>query len=487
MQPQTLIPNLPQELLYPCITGSSSLVEHRALKIFLCSHVKGTCKNLYKQVDLCWQTCQQALSKDWNIDPMSLTCPFVYNWVRGVPKITDQTLYDMLTSSFSLEINGQDKEILMKPVIPRYLTSVHKSYMAFTQSRFQGDATIIDVKTKKLVGEISGNREKKVLLYHQNIQPIFYENGMFALFMSGGLRTLHYYAMSETGLSLQLKIDCPFSCIGSMYLLNDHIIFQTLDGLVSVSIKEFIHSEKFTYIQSKSIPGLICTLEVFDQKIVLFEEKSKNYLCVTTTIQNEKPEFRYKKLEVTELNRNVIHRLPRVFYHTLHFAFSLTFKDLNEYTVHAISKKELDSLDAPIRLLSYPQQGISKLCQFKDAVILCTIKMGDPLKFQTLNIVESQLTLTCLDIANANDYKFNRLDCIYAHLDRLFLIGVLTKNIEQGIPEPSNYLVIVNMETRSVENKYLLKLDFQPEIISIKPGSLYILNAGNQTIIEVKY
>jgi hypothetical protein len=83
MQPTNPLSNLLPELLFSCMTGSQYITDRAALKVFLCSRVQRTCKDLNKKVDDCWQACFAALIQH----SPKLSLQFVKKWIVGKSKL----------------------------------------------------------------------------------------------------------------------------------------------------------------------------------------------------------------------------------------------------------------------------------------------------------------------------------------------------------------------------------------------------------------
>lgn len=495
--------SLPNEILFQCVTGSANYTNHQLIKNLILSgtQVKSTCKDLHIKIEKCWKTCLDALWHEWKIchslhhskeqfvKQLSSSPSLLLNWVDGKPKISWQSLYATLKDGFFLEINPEAEDSLLKMIstcgddsIPTLWTSMAgKNAVAFTRSTPFGDASIIDLKARKFIGELLGHADRK-LIFDQEIKPIFYKNEVIILFKLGHkLTEIAYYEIETKEISLKKSFRIS-QHISSMDLFNDHLVLQAHDESWSLTTNIMVLS----LVDIKFVPPThtIWTspfrLEVFKDRILMFryfENLAFHTLCI------EEGKLKFNCLKVDK-NNYIKTSSTQTLYYNNSYAFYISYTG-KDYSIGAIPLSELNTPDAGLsHFNSVHRGGFAKLFQFKDSVILCSGKMGEPLEFHHVDAKNGKIKMITLSIRGTQNYKFNRIDYVYTHLDKLFIIGVLAKD---EISIPSNYLVIVNMETNSFESKHLLNLDIHPTLIATDLGRLYIFNPDKKNIIQIKY
>lgn len=496
---------LPNEILFHCVTGYSSYSNHQAIKHLICSgnHVKSTCKDLHEKIEKCWNSSLDALWQEWKTCPslkhfskeqfvkqISASPRILLNWVDGKPEISGQSLFATLKDGFSLEIKPEDEDSLLEislcgdyPIPTHWTSLANQSTVAFTRSTPFGDATFFNLKTGKSIGALVGQADRK-LIFNQDIKPIFYKNEMIISFKLGPeLSEIAWYEIESEKISHKKSVSISQK-ISSIYLFNDHLIFQAHDvsWSLTTNIKVLSLSDLKFIPPSHTIWPSPFSLEFFKDRILMFryfEGLVFHTLCI------EKGNLKFNRYKA-EGNNSVRYTSTQTFYYNSNHAFFITCTTGKDHSISAISLSELNSSDAALTpFSSLPKMGFAKLIQFKNTVILCSGKMGSPLQFHHVDAKNGEIELTPFSIHDTHDYKFIRIDCVYAHLDKLFIIGVLAKDVE--MPAPTNYLVIVNMETKSMESKHLLNLDMHPEIIATGVGCLYIFNPEKKNILQIKY
>ena len=206
MNPFTPLPN---ETFIHCISGHS-LLDRKALKIFICSGVKlkSTCKDLSSQVDQCWNQCLDGLAHAWQTDlKMSRNSyQFIYNWITGKSKMTEQTLHHLLKNGFSLAMKPNDENHFIDMARnPSYYLTVpyfwafhpNKDIISFSRFTTYGDASFFNIQTGKFLGEILGNARNHLYFDHE-IKPIFYKNDVIILFQGASIEIRLYEIKDDT-------------------------------------------------------------------------------------------------------------------------------------------------------------------------------------------------------------------------------------------------------------------------------------------------
>lgn len=514
MQPQNFLTSIPQELVFPCVTGYFNPSNRIAVRNLICSgiRVKSTCKDMHEKIEKCWKISLEALWEDWKscaslrnfsketfIKQMKPS--LVLNWIDGKPEIGKQSLHDFLKNGFALDMTPKDEARLLEisdgcdHAVPYFWSShLSQDIVAFTRYTLFGDAIFFNVKTGKFIGEICGG-VGKTLLFNRHIKPLFYKDTIIVLFQRVlGSAGLDFYAIEDGKLSLKKSVSLSLESLFSMDLFNDLLVFQVEDRHPSrniirvISLEDLDSSPTAVFISPSLIWPSFFIMEAFKEKVVMFRDGKKGLVCESMQIEDRNLKFNRHPVEGKGLVNQLFSEFRPIFYYAGNYAFFLTCNIGREHTVSAISTEELNSSDPALTPLnSLPQEGFARLVQFKDSVILCSGKMGAPLKFQTVEVMNGEIKITPLLVHGVEDYKFNRLDCIHAHLDKLFLIGVLAKDSSRWIPEPYNYLVTINMESQAIENKYRLALDMYPRIMTTAPGCLYISNPQKHNIFKIKY
>lgn len=494
MQPQNFFSYIPQELLIHSATGNPGRFGIRDF-IHAFIPLKRTCKELNARIE---KICLEVLFEEWRTSPTlaniskeqfvtKLKPPFrfVMNWIEGKPAISETSLLETLGDGFSLKIRDAEKsrilEISKEPCIqvPAFWTSQPgQDIVAFTRASAHGDATFFNIKTGKYIGEILGELDDR-LIFTEKIQPIFYEDHIIILFQTPLRDDLAFYEIEESKITFKTKTQLPPCPIRSMRLYNDLLIFEYgyrfFNHISLASIEDLRSARANPYITPNLSWPSSLILKVLGDKVMLFWKDNNGLTCQTMRLKEGELEFSKRQMDGNRIGGLSFREFSPGFYYQDHHAFFLSADMGREYTISAISTED-HALFSPVFALL--QNDIAKLVQFKDFVILCSGNRGAALQLQTLEIVNGQIKTTPLAILGIQDYKFNRLDSVHAHLDKLFLMGV---------HENDNYLVIVNMETKKVESKHLLKLSCSPKMIATALGRLYIFNPGRNNILQIQY
>lgn len=481
MQTQNLLSSIPQELLYPCVASSVSDFIYKSIP------VKCTCKDLQKKIQVVLEGLLKPIWDDLNTYPSfnqeTASLQFIARWLDGNPKITQVTLHDLLKNGFSLTL--PDGYPIKKEVPSRWISDKERDTEVFIDKGVYGDTTFFNAKTKKWIGAIS-NELMKILLCGQNIKPLFHQDDILLVYSITTGIMISIVAAND--LSSKQDVGIALRNVYSNGIFKDHIILknQTVNGMMLNALK--INDLTAPNFARAELPWQSHNnLTYLKEKILIWDANNEGLFYQTMTLSEGK--FLSHLGEIPG-NGPVNTANPsdcNLFYSNLH-AYFIYKAQGNHYAINGFSIEDLNSSDlalAPLTPLT--KGGFAQLVQFKDAVILCAGKMGDPLTFESIEVSNGEIITFPLKIEGTENYKFNRLDSAYIYLDKLLLIGVLTKDIDQGIPEPSNYLVTVNLKTKQMEQKHLLALDIQPTIIEASTGFLYILNSTKNNIIQIQY
>ena len=265
-----------------------------------------------------------------------------------------------------------------------------------------------------------------------------------------------------------------------MNLFKEYLVFQTEERSMrnytirAFSLDEIKDFKTPTLISPRLIWSSQLTLGVFKENLMLFRKGTTGFTCRTLDIEKGKITLSRHTVE----KNGVIQHAPAenpTFYRTDDHAFFLFTSTAKDYKVRAVSNQ------APISYAtSLPLEGFGKLIQVGKTVMLCSTSPETPLKFQTLEVIKDEVKITPLMIEGVENYKFDRITCTYAHLDKLFLIGSMDRC-------PNSHLIIVNMKTYRIEEEHQLNLDEHPQMLAPRPGILCISNPHLQTIIEIRY
>lgn len=430
MQPQNRLSNLLPELLFSCMTGTQDISDRAALKVFLCSHVKETCKDLNQKVDDCWQACLAVVIEEWKISPKH-SLQFVKKWIVGKPAFSHQTLYYLLKKDLSIENPPSLKTFSRIPTLWSF--SNHESLDILAYTREPGtDISFIDLKKCQFLCEL-----KDVDIG----SPLFYENGVFILYSS----EIRFYAFETNGLALKTKHALFNERVQTMHILNDYIVFTFNDKIAAIIIEDFKNSDSPSIIYSPTLKG-VKSLKAFSSQILIWQEQRFQLVY----IENRQFKFNDCIIDGDALSNINYFNYSHVL-HTQTQCSIFLFQFENRYQLGAISPDKLSLAEPQIFHTHSKQfQNMCTLVENKNSVLLLSKEKNFLLQIQKLNIKNGKIEIVSLDIEGIQGQQFLDITSATSHLDKLFIMGNF---IECGYSmESINKLIIINMATHVVES-----------------------------------
>lgn len=498
MQPQNLIPNLPLELLFSCITGYSNPASKSALKIFILSNVKLTCKDLYVKVNQCWQGCLHALLEDWkdcpdiknhSIAQMENPSRFLLNWIEGKPKISRQTVQDLFLNDLSFNINEADIPDIRR-IPTSWITQPGRLNLAAVNA---GSTSFIDMQQRQCI-KLNYQGDAFPFLLKNN-PPIFHGNDVFLVFNNPpqASQEVRFYSLQDQELLLEKTFRLPSGRIHSMYLLDDYLIFMLADKIAAISIADLKNSNTPDFLCTDTIRGLSC-LKAFQGEILICSADQNEEICFQMLfIEYNQLKFSDCPLVGEKIFKTRFYpKFRHLFHPRSEYSVFLFQEGTDRYRLGAISPDELTPSEPQLFHIR-PQEinGTAMIIGFKDTLLLCSKNQNNHLEIQIIDVNQGLITLIPLEIKGAEKIHVHKITSLHTHLDKLFIIGYFDLDPGYDLFNAQYYLTIIDMTTLVIESSLSIGYEMQQKVIhfSSNLGKLHFIipEDKNPSILKVDY
>lgn len=482
----------PEELTFYWITGTLNPSDREALKIFLCSGVKLTCHELNQKVDRCWRKCLEVLAHNWKVSFNSVYSErLVYNWIMGKSQIYEHSLYDLLKNDYKLTFLPNHEEKILDLAtsvfpIPRTWISLHTGDLAAYSRGINGDLSLIDLKNRTFLGEIQGYFQAYPL-FNKETPPFVFKDKIFILFVpeTQKNREIRVYSRSEKSIQYACKIPLPFDDIRSMHQVNDHIIFQLKNQFVSISFENLNSSDKPSFLYSETFHHILRVEKAFDKLLFFHKKDDASVHSHFLSIEDEKFKVVDCLAENHPFTKADLMRYCQAF-HVKSGRFVFFYLEQGDsYRMGSISDK------GEIFIHFETIQGLDKLVEYQDTVLVCSRDKANKIQIQTLELIGTDFKLEPLVIAGMLSLDHLLLISVQCFLDKLFLVSYFDSNPTENESNPEYHLIILNISTLKVESTHALGSLIIEKIscISSSFGKIHVMLTQNKTprLLKIDY
>lgn len=462
VQPKNMLIDMPEDLLFPCLTGRSAYPFSRtSIKIFIEKgiNLRSVCKDLCKKVDQCWRSCLEVFWNDWRdcmdlplrsrtyfVHQMPDTFRFVFNWIEGKPKISPQTLQELLENDFSLKFKIEDKKHLQelkRCLLPLYWTS-HLGIKAY--ARGDGDLAFIDKENHQFIEELKSKDDAQPV-FNEYIKPIFYDKGVFLLYYNDTTkaRELRFYTIEANELLLNKAIFIGSEIIYSMHLLDDFIIFMLSEKMAVLPIEDLQNLDSPSLIFSE-IKGALSLKSIKDGLLLFREDLKKQLRFQKIYLEDKELKFSNCVVDGATLFKNIFFSSTHIFLEESQHDIFLLQETKHHFRLALIPAGN------SIQIYSIPIRDTCKLVAFKKTALLCSKSWKNHLQIQRVDVVKGRIVLNTLDVEGVKDIQFNKLVSAYAYLDKLYILGLFDMNKRHIGENAQFYLVVIDMIRNLVQN-----------------------------------